>query len=113
MLEGAKSMGAGAATIASAGAAVGIGKVCLFFLTFYVLLRFILPLDLEVKVFCFYLTRPKLQQALSIMKWFICIYLLVSLVYRISTFFDLILLHSPLTMLPLDPSSSGVSSGRT
>jgi len=26
MLEGAKSMGAGAATIASAGAAVGIGK---------------------------------------------------------------------------------------
>ena len=27
MLEGAKSMGAGAATIASAGAAVGIGKI--------------------------------------------------------------------------------------
>jgi len=33
MLEGAKSMGAGAATIASAGAAVGIGKLCLFLLS--------------------------------------------------------------------------------
>jgi len=31
MLEGAKSMGAGAATIASAGAAVGIGKRVQFF----------------------------------------------------------------------------------
>jgi len=34
MLEGAKSMGAGAATIASAGAAVGIGNVLAFFDSF-------------------------------------------------------------------------------
>jgi hypothetical protein len=32
MLEGAKSIGAGAATIALAGAAVEIGIVCSFFL---------------------------------------------------------------------------------
>lgn len=87
---------------------------CLFLFIFNLLLRFYLPLDFEVKVFCYYLTRPKLQRALSIMKWFICIYCLVSCVYRIySNLFFFILLHSPCTILPLDPSSSGVSSGRT
>lgn len=85
---------------------------CLFLFIFNLILRFFLPLDFEV--FCYYLTRPKLQRALSIMKWFLCIYCLVSCGYRIySNFFSLIWLHSPCTMLPLDPSSSGVSSGRT
>ena len=87
--------------------------LCLFLFTFNILIRFYLPLDLEVKVFCYYLTRPKLQRALSILKWFICIYCLLSCGYRIYYhFFDLILLYCPCTMLPLDPSSSGVSSGR-
>jgi hypothetical protein len=64
---------------------------CLFLFICNLLLRFYLPLDFEVKVFCYYLTRPKLQRALSIMKWFICIYCLVSCGYRIySNFFSLI-----------------------
>lgn len=51
MLEGAKSMGAGAATIASAGAAVGIGNV---FSSFSVL-REIVSMMFEFSPICIYL----------------------------------------------------------
>jgi len=77
---------------------------CLFFFTLSVLLRFY---HWEVKIFCFYLTRPKLQRALALVKGL----LLFSFVVRFGcTSYNNIqnfLVDSLCSVLPLDPSSSG------
>jgi len=74
---------------------------CLFLFTFYILVRFYLPSDFEVRVFCYYLTRPKLQRALSLLRRLVCLYLLIGFVCRIySTFFYGGLPHSILGILP-------------
>lgn len=57
---------------------------------------FFLPLGIQVRLFCFYLTRPKLQRALSIMKWFIFFCLLLVSLYII---FDLVGLNPDLFLL--------------
>ncbi|YP_173378.1 hypothetical protein NitaMp128 (mitochondrion) [Nicotiana tabacum] len=68
---------------------------------FLILIRFYLPLDLEVKLFCYYITKPKLQRALSILKYFICLYCLLTLGYRIyANLFNAVLLHSIFGILP-------------
>ena len=78
---------------------------CLFLFLLSIFFHYFFPLGIQVRLFCFYLTRPKLQRALSIMKWFIFFCFLVSLVYRISTFFDLIFLCAPyLPFRPVDPT---------
>nr|QEQ76316.1 hypothetical protein [Solanum tuberosum] len=71
--------------------------LCLFF----ILLRFYLPLDLQVKVDFYYITRPKLRRALSILKFFIYLLFLLSFVYKIyHHVFDGILLHSLFGIVP-------------
>jgi len=78
---------------------------CLFLFLLSIFFHYFFPLGIQVRLFCFYLTRPKLQRALSIMKWFIFFCLLVSLVYRIYNFFDLIFMYAPyFPFRPVDPT---------
>ncbi|KAK4721398.1 hypothetical protein R3W88_011631 [Solanum pinnatisectum] len=70
---------------------------------FLILLRFYLPLDLQVKVDFYYITRPKLRRALSILKFFIYLLFLLSFVYKIyHHVFDGILLHSLFGIVPFE-----------
>ncbi|KAL6491847.1 hypothetical protein OROGR_033314 [Orobanche gracilis] len=83
---------------------------CLFLLTFYIIVRFF-PFDSKIKIFCLYLTRPKLQRALSLALWLIVFYVLTCSAFRLyNNLTSFVLLHS---VLPFDPGSSGVSSGWT
>ena len=81
---------------------------CLFFLTFYVLLKF--SLDFQLRIFFFYIQRPKLQRALSIIGWFIFLSVVLRSLFMLYDLCSLLLLHSLCPILPLDPSSSGWTS---
>ena len=79
-------------------------------LTFYIPKSFS-PFDVKIRVFCFYLSNPKLQQLLSLLKCLIFISFVVRAgctLYNHLT--SVILLHSLCPVLPLDPSSSGWTS---
>ncbi|KAG5610387.1 hypothetical protein H5410_021668, partial [Solanum commersonii] len=68
---------------------------------FLILLRFYLPLDLQVKVDFYYITRTKLRRALSILKFFIYLLFLFTFLYKIYPHvFDGILLHSLFGIVP-------------
>ncbi|XP_015931581.3 uncharacterized protein LOC107457911 [Arachis duranensis] len=83
---------------------------CLFFFTFYILYKFYLPDDWEVKVFLFFITKPKLRKILSFFQWAFFYYFLVRLGFTLYNFVSLYQFFD-LSLFPVLPTTSHSSGG--